>query len=71
MIFVLDILYLNKLRLVAVEELNKANREKQLLLDKIQQLEAVNKLGLVIEFLFFFFLWLNYLINNWLQLYLF
>jgi hypothetical protein len=25
-----------------------------LLLDKIQQLEAVNKLGLVIEFLFFF-----------------
>jgi hypothetical protein len=55
MIFVLDILYLNKLRLVAVEELNKANREKQLLLDKIQQLEAVNKLGLVIEFLFFFF----------------
>jgi hypothetical protein len=56
MIFVLDILYLNKLRLVAVEELNKANREKQLLLDKIQQLEAVNKLGLVIEFLFFLFL---------------
>lgn len=55
MIFVLDILYLNKLRLLAVEELNKANREKQLLLDKIQQLEAVNKLGLVIEFLFFFF----------------
>jgi hypothetical protein len=53
MIFVLDILYLNKLRLVAVEELNKANREKQLLLDKIQQLEAVNKLGLVIEFFFF------------------
>ncbi|KAJ6915778.1 hypothetical protein NC652_018439 [Populus alba x Populus x berolinensis] len=39
------ILYLNKLRLVAVEELNKANREKQLLLDKIQQLGAVNKLG--------------------------
>ncbi|XP_024461576.2 probable starch synthase 4, chloroplastic/amyloplastic isoform X3 [Populus trichocarpa] len=41
-----NILYLNKLRLVAVEELNKANREKQLLLDKIQQLEAVNKLAL-------------------------
>ncbi|KAJ6915779.1 starch synthase 4 [Populus alba x Populus x berolinensis] len=40
-----NILYLNKLRLVAVEELNKANREKQLLLDKIQQLGAVNKLG--------------------------
>lgn len=40
-----NILYLNKLRLVAVEELNKANREKQLLLDKIQQLDAVNKLG--------------------------
>lgn len=62
MIFVLDILYLNKLRLVAVEELNKANREKQLLLDKIQQLEAVNKLGLVIDF--FFFCVINYLINN-------
>ena len=56
MIFVLDILYLNKLRLVAVEELNKANREKQLLLDKIQQLEAVNKLGFVFVFFFFFFL---------------
>ena len=69
MIFVLDILYLNKLRLVAVEELNKANREKQLLLDKIQQLEAVNKLGLVIDF--FFFCVINYLINNWLQIYLF
>ncbi|KAH8503788.1 hypothetical protein H0E87_014873 [Populus deltoides] len=41
-----NILYLNKLRLLAVEELNKANREKQLLLDKIQQLEAVNKLAL-------------------------
>ncbi|KAJ6378986.1 hypothetical protein OIU78_029078 [Salix suchowensis] len=40
-----NILYLNKQRLVAVEELNKANREKQLLLDKIQQSEAVNKLG--------------------------
>ena len=51
MVFVLDILYLNKLRLVAVEELDKANREKQLLLDKIKQSEAVNKLGLVIEFI--------------------
>uniref|UniRef100_A0A6N2LAM4 starch synthase n=2 Tax=Salix viminalis TaxID=40686 RepID=A0A6N2LAM4_SALVM len=40
-----NILYLNKQRLVAVEELNKANREKQLLLDKIQQSEAVNRLG--------------------------
>ncbi|CAK7339678.1 unnamed protein product [Dovyalis caffra] len=38
-----NILYLNKQRLLAVEELNKANREKQLLLDRIQQLEAVKK----------------------------
>ncbi|KAJ6723715.1 hypothetical protein OIU74_008140 [Salix koriyanagi] len=45
MVLVLDIPYLNKQRLVAVEELSKANREKQLLLDKIQQSEAVNKLG--------------------------
>lgn len=35
-----DILYLNKQRLAAVEELNKTNREKQLLLDKIEQLEV-------------------------------
>ena len=32
-----DILYLNKQRLLAVEELNKANQEKELLLDKIEQ----------------------------------
>ncbi|KAL5819915.1 hypothetical protein ACOSQ4_023757 [Xanthoceras sorbifolium] len=35
-----NILYLNNQRLMAVEELNKANQEKQLLLDKIQQFEA-------------------------------
>lgn len=35
-----DILYLNKQRLLAVEELNKANRENELLLDRIKQLEA-------------------------------
>ncbi|GKU98730.1 hypothetical protein SLEP1_g11691 [Rubroshorea leprosula] len=35
-----NILYLNKQRLVALEELDKANREKQLLLDRIQQLDA-------------------------------
>lgn len=35
-----DILYLNKQRLQAVEELNRTNREKQLLLDKIAQLKV-------------------------------
>ncbi|XP_031263716.1 probable starch synthase 4, chloroplastic/amyloplastic isoform X2 [Pistacia vera] len=35
-----NILYLNKQRLWAVEELNRTNREKELLLDKIDQLEA-------------------------------
>ncbi|EOX91830.1 UDP-Glycosyltransferase superfamily protein [Theobroma cacao] len=38
-----NILYLNKQRLKAVEELNKANREKQLLVDKIEQLEKENR----------------------------
>lgn len=37
---VLDILYLNKQRLWAVEELNRTNREKKILLGKIDQLEA-------------------------------
>ena len=40
---VLDILYLNKQRLKAVKELNEANREKQLLVDKIEQLEKENR----------------------------
>ncbi|KAK3211075.1 hypothetical protein Dsin_015781 [Dipteronia sinensis] len=40
-----NILYLNRQRLRAVEELNKANQEKQLLLDKIQQFEAENHGG--------------------------
>ena len=40
-----NILYLNKQRLVAVEELNKANREKQLLLDRIERLEAEKQAG--------------------------
>ncbi|XP_050205429.1 probable starch synthase 4, chloroplastic/amyloplastic [Mercurialis annua] len=35
-----NILYLNKQRLLAVGELSNANREKELLLDKIEQLEA-------------------------------
>ncbi|XP_022740360.1 probable starch synthase 4, chloroplastic/amyloplastic isoform X2 [Durio zibethinus] len=38
-----NILYLNKQRLKAVEELNKANREKQLLLDKVDELENENR----------------------------
>ncbi|KAK7834288.1 putative starch synthase 4 [Quercus suber] len=40
-----NILYLNKQRLVAVEELNKANREKQLLLDRIERLEVEKQAG--------------------------
>lgn len=40
-----NILYLNKQRLMAVEALNKANREKQLLLDRIEQLEAEKQAG--------------------------
>ncbi|KAK8305045.1 hypothetical protein V6Z12_D03G035800 [Gossypium hirsutum] len=38
-----NILYLNKQRVKAVDELNKAKREKQLLLNKIEQLEKENK----------------------------
>lgn len=41
-----DILYLNKQRLDAVEELNKTNREKQLLLEKIEQLEVEKQAGI-------------------------
>lgn len=37
---VLDILYLNKQRLWAVEELNRRSREKEILIDKLEQLEA-------------------------------
>ncbi|KAK7307294.1 hypothetical protein VNO77_40223 [Canavalia gladiata] len=40
-----NILYLNKQRLVAVEELNKTNREKQSLLNKIKKLEAEKHAG--------------------------
>lgn len=40
-----DILYLNKQRLVAIEELNKTNGEKQLLLNKIKKLEAEKQAG--------------------------
>lgn len=39
----LDILYLNKQRLLAIEELNKAQRENNLLLARIEQLEAGKK----------------------------
>ncbi|KAL2348961.1 hypothetical protein Fmac_002961 [Flemingia macrophylla] len=35
-----NILYLNKQRLVAIEELDKTNREKQSLLNKVKKLEA-------------------------------
>lgn len=35
-----DILYLNNQRLVAIEELNKTNKENQLLLNKIKKLEV-------------------------------
>ncbi|XWS41702.1 hypothetical protein CRYUN_Cryun17cG0105400 [Craigia yunnanensis] len=38
-----NILYLNKQRLKAVEELKEAKREKQLLVDKIEQLEKENR----------------------------
>ncbi|XVE86918.1 hypothetical protein DITRI_Ditri18aG0074200 [Diplodiscus trichospermus] len=38
-----NILYLNKQRLKAVEELNEAKREKELLVDKIEQLEKENR----------------------------
>ncbi|XP_057983646.1 probable starch synthase 4, chloroplastic/amyloplastic [Malania oleifera] len=38
-----NILYLNNQRLMAVEELNEAKREKQLLLDRIEHLEAVKQ----------------------------
>ncbi|OMO56382.1 hypothetical protein CCACVL1_26604 [Corchorus capsularis] len=38
-----NILYLNKQRVKAVEELNKVNSEKQLLIDKIEQLEKENR----------------------------
>ncbi|XP_031385466.1 probable starch synthase 4, chloroplastic/amyloplastic isoform X2 [Punica granatum] len=40
-----DILYLNKQRIKALEELDRAYREKQLLLDKIEQLEAKKQAG--------------------------
>ncbi|XP_058010377.1 probable starch synthase 4, chloroplastic/amyloplastic isoform X5 [Hevea brasiliensis] len=40
-----NILYLNNQRLLAVEELNRANQEKQLLLDRIEQLEAEKRAG--------------------------
>lgn len=35
-----DMLYLNKQRLIAIEELQKAERDKELLLAKVSQLEA-------------------------------
>ncbi|XP_037491440.1 probable starch synthase 4, chloroplastic/amyloplastic, partial [Jatropha curcas] len=40
-----NILYLNNQRLLAVEELNRVNEEKQLLLDRIEQLEAEKQAG--------------------------
>ncbi|XP_062143993.1 probable starch synthase 4, chloroplastic/amyloplastic isoform X2 [Alnus glutinosa] len=40
-----NILYLNKQRLVAIQELNKANKEKQLLVARIKHLEAEKQAG--------------------------
>ncbi|KAK4771887.1 hypothetical protein SAY86_013662 [Trapa natans] len=40
-----NILYLNKQRIKALEELDRANRENQLLLDRIDQLEVKNQGG--------------------------
>ncbi|KAI9125189.1 hypothetical protein K1719_003805 [Acacia pycnantha] len=40
-----NILYLNKQRLAAVEELNKTNTEKQSLLNRIEKLEAEKRAG--------------------------
>lgn len=39
----LDILYLNKQRLLAIEELNKTQKENHLLLARIEQLEGVKQ----------------------------
>lgn len=44
-LFYADILYLNNQRLGAIEELNKTNKEKQFLFDKIRKLEAEKKEG--------------------------
>lgn len=41
----IDILYLHKQRVKAMEELQKTKEEKQLLLDKVEQLEAKIKPG--------------------------
>lgn len=38
-------MHLNKQRLVALEELKKAQREKQLLLERLEQLEAGSQAG--------------------------
>jgi hypothetical protein len=35
-----DMLYLNKQRLIAIEELQKAERDRELLLTKVSQLES-------------------------------
>ncbi|WCJ32053.1 Glycogen synthase [Euphorbia peplus] len=40
-----NIVYLNKQRLLAVEELHKANQEKEFLLDRIEQLEGEKQAG--------------------------
>lgn len=43
----LDILYLNKQRLTAMEELKKVQEERDLLLEKIEQLEAQKQTGVL------------------------
>ena len=50
----LDILYLNKQRLAAVEELEKLKNEKVELLERLNQLEAESQI--VIKKGFYFFL---------------
>ncbi|XP_065875625.1 probable starch synthase 4, chloroplastic/amyloplastic isoform X2 [Euphorbia lathyris] len=44
-----NIIYLNKQRLLAVEELQKANQEKEFLLDRIEQLEGEKQAGFGID----------------------
>uniref|UniRef100_A0A2P2L1F3 starch synthase n=1 Tax=Rhizophora mucronata TaxID=61149 RepID=A0A2P2L1F3_RHIMU len=44
-----NILYLNRQRVLALEELNKVNREKQSLLERIEKLEAKNQASIEID----------------------
>lgn len=54
----LDILYLNKQRLAAFEELEKLKNEKDELLERINQLEEESQIVIKKGFYFYFFdLW--------------